>query len=1090
MTSILRGPALGEDDRRRIDQLLDHWAATTPDAPAVRHDGTVTDYRELVHGATRVAAGLSAAGVRPGDVVVVRMPRGPELYQALLAVLKCGAVYAAPEPSWPAARCAQLAAYTGARWSVGGGDGRGAVAGGGPGAEPDGPVAGTRPLDFEALRSCEAEFHPFDGDFETPACVFFTSGSSGTPKAALVRHRSVLRVARDPLLGFGRAGSALRMLQAAPSPWDAFAMELWSPLVHGGTVVVHRPGGHGHVQPHDVRAAVASGVSHLFLTTALFGVVAETDPGAFAGLDVLMTGGERACARHFARVRAAVPGVRVLHVYGPVESCVYTNAYEVPATGIPEDVPVGRPLADTTVYVLGPDRGVLDEGETGEIAVAGEGLALRYAGAPELTARAFPVLEPEPGGGPVRVYLTGDIGRIDPADGLVMLGRRDRQVKIRGMRVEPAEVEAAVTALPEVRRAAVVALPHGAPVKTHLAACVVPAGPVGPGLAAAVKEAVRRALPSAFVPDFVVAVADLPLNANGKVDAAALAALVAQHRAAGAAERAGAARVQALPEAVREVMSLVTGLLDAPVGPDEDIFASGGTSITAIRIAHWLTERTGGAVTAAQVMASQTPRAIAALLDGPAAGKAAEHPAEHPAVLPAALSSEPSGHRWLAGLPVPQWRFWYLAVTNPGSGDAHCPLEFHLDGAVDGPVLAAALRAVTGRHEALRTLLHREGRRGVRTEVLAADDVPDVLRLRTASDAQEAERTVADLLAEPFDLARQIPVRAVLVSLSPTRHTLALNIHHTAFDGWSADLLCRDLSDAYRAIASGRPLPWTAPTRYAESWLRQDLAESAADRAGLTEWGHALLGVPDLPVAGKGELAPYAPVQELDVELPAPLYAAAEAVAAGRGGTAQAVLLAAWARALRRHTGSQDLAIGIPVAGRTLPESEQVVGCFANAVACRFPGGPGQRPETDLAAAQRELGLALRFQFMPTELVLRSEVPRDRTRNPFCQAGFVVQNNRAAVLDLPGVRAAERRRARTRSSFEITLELTPGRAAPTARLWYRTDVLTERSARELAGLWRAELSALTSPAGEPAGEPPADDRFLKPSLPGGTTLAT
>ncbi|MFB6436974.1 AMP-binding protein [Streptomyces sp. NPDC056411] len=1063
MTSILRGPVLDADDRRRIDRCVGHWAVTTPQAPAVRYGDAVLDYRELDHRATRVAAGLTAAGVEPGDVVVVRMPRGPELYQALLAVLKCGAVYAAPEMAWPAARCAQLAAYTGARWFVGGD----------PGAGPD-PFAGdAQALDFTVLRSCEAAFRPVDGDTDDPACVFFTSGSSGTPKAALVRHRSILRIARDPLLGLGRAGDGLCMLQAAPSPWDAFAMELWSPLVHGGTVVVHRQGRHSHVQPYDVRAAVASGVNHLFLTTALFNVVAETDPAAFAGLDVLMTGGERASAGHFARVRAAAPGLRVLHVYGPVESCVFTNAYEVPATWIADDVPVGHPMAGTTVYVLGPDRRLLGPGEVGEIAVAGEGLALRYAGADELTARAFPVLEPEPGGGPVRVYLTGDFGRIDPVHGLVMLGRRDRQVKIRGMRIEPAELEAALTALPEVTRAAVVPLPHGAPVKTHLAACVVPAHPAGPDLGAAVKEAVTRVLPPAFVPDFVVGVPDLPLNPNGKTDAAALAALVEEHRAAEAAARAEAASGEELPEGVRAVMSLVAGLLGAPIGPDDDLFEAGGTSITAIRIAHWLTERSGVRTTAAQVMGQHTPRGLAALLDGSATG------------LAAAPSGEPSEHRWLAGLPVPQWRFWYLSVTNPGSGDAHCPLEFHLEGAVDGPVLAAALREVIRRHEALRTLLHRVGARGVRAEVIDAADVPDVLRLRTASGADEAARIVAELLDEPFDLTERIPVRAALVSLSQTRHTLALSLHHTAFDGWSADLLCRDLSDAYQAIASGTALPWTAPTRYAASWLRQDLAESAADRADLLDWGHALLGVPDLPLAGKGELAPFAPVEEVPIEVPAELYGAAEAVAAERGGTARAVLLAAWARALRRLTGADDLAIGVPVAGRTSPESEQVIGCFANAVTCRFRGGPGQDPEADLAAAQRELGLALRFQFLPTELVLRAEAPRDRTRNPFCQAGFVVQNNRAAVLDLPGVRAAERRRARTRSSFEITLELTQGADAPAARLWYRTDVLSQRAAQELAGRWRDELRTLTSAPGSPATE-----RSLNPPLPGRATVRT
>ncbi len=1048
MGALLRGPALAAGDVRRLDQRVDHWARTTPDAVALRCAGGPGDgaggditYAELVRAATRVAAGLAAAGVGPGDIVAVRIPRGVRLAQALLAVLKRGATYAAVDPAWPEARCAQLVAQTGARWLLG--DARA--------ASTDAHAGGAARLDFDTLLGCDEVVAPVPGDDDTPCCVFLTSGSSGTPKAALVRHRAIVRIALDPTLGFG---SGTRMLQTAPCPWDAYAMELWCPLVHGGTSVLYAG---SHVSPRDVRDAVEGGVNTLFLTTALFNLVADTDPTAFAGLDVLMTGGERASARHFDKALAANPGLRLLHVYGPVESCVYTNAYPLPATGAGDEVPVGWPMAGTTVYLLDAERRPVRPGEVGEIAVAGDGLAVGYVNAPELTERAFPTLDLEPGRPPVRVYLTGDYGRIEEGRGLVFAGRRDRQVKIRGVRIEPAEVEAAIEAVPGVARAVVVALPHGAPTKTHLAACVVPDGDgVDETL---IREAVRRGLPTAFVPDVVVTAPELPLNANGKVDQAAVAALVERHRAeVAAAKTTAAAPADGLPERVRELMDLASGLVETPIGPDEDIFAAGGTSIMAIRIAHWLSERGGVKVNALQVMEAGTPRALAALI-----GQAgADRPA---AAEPGPVAAERSEQRWLAGLPVPQWRFWYLEAQHPGGDDTRCPLEFRLTGPLDAAALGAALRAVIARHEALRTRLIRVGARGVRAEVLDPAEVPDPLTVYPEATPEDARRLLDRFLATPFDLEQDLPIRAALVPLGGAEHLLAFSVHHTAFDGWSAGLLCRDLSVAYGALTAGRPLPEWAPTSFAESWLDQDLRETPADRAELDTWSRGLVGVPDLPIVAPGELAPDGPVREVVIDVPESLFADARRVGAACGGTAQAVLLAAWVRALRKFAGVTDLAIGIPVAGRTTAAAQDVIGCFASAVAVRFrsdspgTGDAAGTGDADVRAAVAELGRALRFQFTPIERVLRASEPRDRTRNPFCQAGFVAQNNEPAVLDLPGVTCREVRHVRSRSGFELTLELWYGETLD-ARIWYRADVLSPAQADELAASWRAELEIL------------------------------
>ncbi|MFF0248943.1 AMP-binding protein [Streptosporangium sandarakinum] len=1056
-SSILRGAVLARDDVRRLDQRVDHWARTTPDAAALTWRGTSVSYRELARASDTMAAGLTRSGVGRGDVVVVRIPRGPLLVQALLAVLKCGAVYAAVDPDWPEARRAQLVGRTRARWYLTDEPGGGAP-GGATALDAAGLLAGVQ----------DGPFTPAGGDFDDPCCVFLTSGSTGEPKAVAASHKAIVRIALDPVLGFG---GGTRMPQTAPCPWDAFAMELWCPLAHGGTSMLHDG---RHFSPQDVREAVAAGATTLFLTTALFNVVAETDPGAFAGLETLMVGGERATPGCFARCRAEHPDLRLLHVYGPVESCVYTTAYPVTGDDFEDgpggDVPIGLPVTGTAVHLLDERLRPVPPGETGEIAVSGDGLSAGYVNDEEATRAAFVLLEPEDGdAAPVRVYLTGDLGRLDGDRGLVFAGRKDRQVKIRGVRVEPAEIEAVIGRVCGAAQVAVVPLPYGEPVKTHLAACV--GGNLGEAELAGIRRALRDHLPAAFVPDRLFSVTELPLNANGKTDHAALAGLAARHRAERAARAATAAAgsgadagagggAEADSVLVRDVTAMAQELLDVRLGPGDDIFELGGTSIMAIQLAHRLSRHASVKVNALEVMQAATPRAIAAAVEAAVAAAAGRESSGADARR-ARRSAKPSAERWLAGLPVPQWRFWYLEMMNPGTDDTRCPFEFRLNGPLDVAALAAALRTVVGRHEALRTRLVRVGARDVRADVVAARHVPDLLTVGAPCEERVAEWKVREFLARPFDLEADIPIRALVVPVGADEHILAISVHHTAFDGWSAGLLCRDLSDAYRAHAAGRAAPYRAPLRFADTWLDQDLGETERDRADLAAWGRRLVGVPDLPLVAEGELAPLGPVREVWIDVPDALRAAAERAAAPHGGTLQATLLAAWARALRRFTAADDFAVGIPVAGRTTPAAQDVIGCFASAVAVRFTGGHDTDPAADIAAAAEQLGQALRFQFTPMERLLREDAPRDRSRNPFCQAGFVVQNNVPPALEFDGVACAERRHQRTASSFEVTLELWCGTGLE-VRLWYRGDVISAAGAQELAALWRAELETLAA----------------------------
>ena len=604
--SALLGPATA-DGTERIDRLVARWAAARPTAPAVRWRGEVTTYADLLQEADRVAAALTAAGVRPLDVVAVRVPRSPQLVSCLLGILRLGAVYTAVPVDWPVNRAEEAARRTGAVLCV-----TDAVHPFAPGPLPVADLA-----DLTAGRAPGAGVDPGSRQAAPAApagscCVFFTSGSTGTPKSVLAPHSGVIRVARDPRLGFD---DRTCMLQTAPTAWDAFAMEVWCPLVSGGSTLLNDS---QYFLSEDVGRAVAAGVDTVFLTSTLFNATVDDAPEVFAGLRLLMVGGERVSPRHMAAAHRRHPDTRLFNVYGPVECTVYATVQQITAAAAADaEVPVGTPIADTGIHVLDADLRPLPAGGTGEIALSGLGLAAGYLGDEEATGEAFRTLPLGPGGADLRVYLTGDLGRLNAAGELECVGRKDRQVKIRGVRVDVNEVERFIVGRPGVGVAAVLPLPYDSPNKDGLAAfCTVRSdpAPTGDGIRAALAEA----FPSAFVPSRVTVVAELPKLANGKVDLRALAGQAEQaaELALAAAGRDGADDgEEPVSEAVRTLVDIAGELLKCPVSAGTDVFALGATSITAIQLANRLGRARGRKVPVAYVLVNRTPAAIVAALE-------------------------------------------------------------------------------------------------------------------------------------------------------------------------------------------------------------------------------------------------------------------------------------------------------------------------------------------------------------------------------------------------------------------------------------------------------------------------------------------
>jgi amino acid adenylation domain-containing protein len=577
--SVVRAP------RACLHELFEAQVRRAPEATALISNQARVSYSELNTRTNQLAHHLAEYGVE-GEAVGIYLDRGVEMVVALLAVLKAGGAYTMLDPQFPADRLAAMVRGSRARLVVS--DSR------------QSPVPwqelGVICVDSSAESIASRAGTEIDRfvDPESPACVMFTSGSTGDPKGVVSPHRALVGTyAGQDYVDFGPEQV---WLQLSPVSWDAFALELFGALLFGGTTVLYP----GQLDLGTVaRLVQAHGVTALQMSASLFNLVVESQPGTFRTLRHAMTAGETASVAHVATVLRQFPGVRVSNGYGPVETLGFSTVYEVNQDDATRaSIPIGRPLANKSVYVLDEHLSPAPTGVSGELYIAGVGLASGYLGRPGLTAERF-VACPFGAAGE-RMYRTRDLVRWNRRGQLEFLGRTDLQAKVRGFRVEPGEVETALARLPGVRHAAVVAR-EDAPGDRRLVAYV-----TGDDLdPASLRGQLAKKLPDYLVPSAFVVLDSLPLTTNGKLD---FQALPAPEYRASSGRRPRTAREEVLCGLFAEVLGV------AEIGVEDNFFDLGGHSIIAIQLAAraWAT---GLAVTPRHVFAHPTVAALAEAVD-------------------------------------------------------------------------------------------------------------------------------------------------------------------------------------------------------------------------------------------------------------------------------------------------------------------------------------------------------------------------------------------------------------------------------------------------------------------------------------------
>ncbi|MEW2398056.1 amino acid adenylation domain-containing protein [Streptomyces sp. NPDC046862] len=1037
-TPVGRVEVVSDDERERVRlvgarsraaaaTVVERFAACVAadaDATAVMDGERAVSYRQLNSEANRLAHRLIRLGVRPEEPVAVRVRRSGDLVTALLAALKAGAVYVGLDPHSPVSRIRHILDETAAKV---------VLTDTARHAEADDGVVhvvvGHPTLDTEPDTDPALPVHPAQ-----LAYVSYTSGSTGTPKGVAVTHHDVVALAADSAFG---GGAHARVLVHSPSAFDASTYEMWVPLLNGGTAVVADPG-------DDVDAAAVArlterhGLTALWLTAGLFRLAAEEAPGCFAGLRQVWTGGEAVPADAVRRVLAACPGLTVTDGYGPTETTTFATSRPCTADApVPDPLPIGRPLDGMRAYVLDAALQPLPPGVVGELYVAGPGVARGYLGRPGATAERFVA---DPYGPPgARMYRTGDHARVTAHGELEFHGRADGQIKLRGFRIEPGEIEAALAAHPEVAQAVTVVREDRPGGDRRLVAYAVCAAGVA-SASDALRDHLIARLPDFMVPSAVVVLDRLPLTPNGKIDRAALPAPPAT-----AVPQTHAAPRTPQEQVLCGLFADVLGLPD--VGPRDGFFALGGHSLLALRLLGRIRAALGADLTLRDVFQAPTPRGLARLVDR--AGKAVR-PAPRPT--PRTAPGE-------APLSSAQRRLWFLHRLE-GPGPAYnIPLAVRLTGArLDVEALRAALADLVARHEILRTVYpDADGRPCQR---LLEPATPDLQVVDHVAEA-ELPGLLSQLAGEGIRIDEDAPFRAHLLVLGPEDHVLLLVLHHIAGDGWSLDPLLLDLASAYRARLQGREPGWVPlPVQYADYCVWQHEVLGHEEDRQLYHWRATLAGLPDeLPLPADRPRPARATHQggDIPVRLDADLHRGLRALAGETGTTVFMVVQAGLATLLTRLGAGTDIPLGTPVAGRADEVLDNLVGCFVNTLVLRTDtsGDPSFR---ELLGRVRETDLtAYAHQELPFEhLVEALNPPRSLARHPLFQVMLAFRPTAGPRLDLPGLHAHALPVETGATKIDLTFNLGEHRTADGSpdgiegTLQYSSDLFDRRTAEELA----------------------------------------
>jgi amino acid adenylation domain-containing protein len=1034
-----------------IHRLFEEQVRARPEAVALVHEDTQLSYGELNAQANRLAHHLIALGVHPDDRVAICLPRSMEMVVALLAVLKAGGAYVPLDPAYPSERLTFMLNDSAPRVVI----------------TQHALLKNLQPLPLclqvLQLDIAQRPWETFSVDNPDPtalnlssshlAYVIYTSGSTGMPKGVMVEHRGLCNLALAQIAAF-KVGLVSRVLQLASFSFDASVSEVMMALCSGARLYLP------HTQPVGaalLRELHQQRITHVTLSPSVLASVSEED--GLETLQTLVLAGEASSQALIGQWAAA--SRNVFNAYGPTEStvCATIQLCDPLATSAP---PIGRPIANTRIYILDVHRQPVPVGITGEIHIGGVQVARGYLNRPELTAERF-LADPfavEIGEQGARMYKTGDLGRWLPNGAVEYLGRNDFQVKLRGFRIELGEIEARLREHAGVREAVVLVREDVADDKRLVAYYT--------GAAQSV-ESLRKhlcgRLPEYMAPAAYLHLEQWPLTRNGKLDRNALPAPEADAFAVAAYEPPQGPIETALAEFWRSLLDVER------IGRHDNFFALGGHSLLAVQLISRIRSQLSQELAPTELFEHPTLAGLAKRVCAAEANR-----------LPAIMPTE-------RDQPLPlsyaQQRLWFLCQLEGASAAYHMPAALRLRGRLEEPALHQAFDRIVQRHQVLRTTFDViEGqpvqRIGASGFALQSHDLSQAV-----DAAWQLQQLVKEEAAAPFDLNSGPLLRGRLLKLGAQEHVLLVTMHHIVSDGWSLAVLVGELNALYAAYCQGEVDPLLPlPIQYADYavWQRQYLDESRV-QAQLQFWRDHLEGAPtllELPTdQPRPEQQSYAGAR-LEVQLNAQLTQQLKALSEAAGATLFMTLLAGWAIVLSRLSGQQDVVIGTPVANRTRSEVESLIGFFVNTHALRVRLH-GQRTVGELLQQVKRTAVgAQAHQDVPFEQVVEALAPpRSLGHGPLFQVMFAWQNTPKTTAQLGALQVEPLHASQDTAKFDLTLDLTEQGEHIVGSLEYATALFDQATVQRWVSYLHGVLNEMATqgmqvPLGQLSMLPPSE----------------
>ena len=1044
----------------KVTPLFDYfatWAEQRPEAIALVASDRQISYGVLEQSTALYARRLMDHGVGPEVRVGLCLERSTERVTAQLAILRAGGAYVPLDPTYPDDRLRHMVDDSGLELLLGQKDLR----------ELAHRIAPTVPflsLAGTPFESTAEQPHLEPGlDLDHLAYVIYTSGSTGRPKGVGVSHRAAVNRILTMRWLYGTAPQD-RILHKTPFGFDVSVWEVFWPLVSGATMVIADP--EAHRDPGALARTIAEhrvGSLH-FVPSLLRAFLDHPRAPDCKSLERVFCGGEALPGDLPQRFRQTL-GAQLINFYGPTETTIEATSWPcVPSEHGP--VPIGRPEANTQVWVADRTLRQVSLGYSGELVIGGVQLARGYLGRPAQTAERF-VPDPSPRATPgARLYRSGDQVRQRSDGALVFLGRTDQQVKVRGVRIELGELETALRALPGVRDAA--ALVEGQAGSSQSLVAYV----VGEGLGEdRLRRQLQNSLPESMVPSAYCFVDRLPKTPSGKLDRKALQDLgspgdARSDTAGGPSTLSSASPQRPLTPSEEVVAAVWQEVLGVPsVTPTDDFFSLGGHSLLAIQVATRLAQLFGVDVPVLEIFQAVDAADLAHRLDQLViAGRGGERPP---------LVADPNRER--APLSFGQERLWSIQRMHPSSTAYNLPLLLDIQGALSPSRLAATLVTLEERHTLLRSVFPDEaGRPFQRIQPAEPKALPliDLSALPAEHREAETDRRIAEETTTPFDLIQGPVWRRLLIRRAPQDHTLVLDFHHLVGDGWSMEILLREMLALYRAATAGEPhrLP-PLPLNYADyaAWQRSWLQGEALAQE-LASWRQSLEGASpmDLPLDRPRRAMRTFRGAQRSRRLGNALCQTLESLAARHQATLFMVTLAAFRVLLAHYSRHRDLVVGFPVAGRHHLELEGLVGFFVNLLPSRLRLEHHETLGDILDRTRRSTLEAHTRQDVPFEELIRDlELEGDPSRPSLVQVAFTLQNALEDAGPLPDAEVRARSRGSNTSKLELTLFATRGPQGLDLVAEYSTDLFDANTIDRLLSTYCHLLEELPKALDQP-----------------------